>query len=489
MFWDPMEDTIENSDIAGLQKALDLETEVHIQLEDKIELWGKYMILASGRSSTEFLDVFFQHKNLKGIFLETAPGIGQLNSAFVNACTGGKLENAKYLSEIGGGKIDMCRVERSMFSIIRNGHLHVVKYLIETGRSIKSCEEECLETAASKGDLCLVIFVLNLDLKLDLNQAYENAGDGGHLNVLQYLDSLHPGKDVLDDGRGEALIYASRKNHFEVVKYLCKNFNFGCEISYAAQDAAAAGFDALVKFFIEVGVDVNDEGRMLSRSARSGNIELTKYLFSTGVNVTYKTSAIIDAIMSGSMEIVELFIGKGYSLNVITRPQGLLCDLLIEGHLEMFKYVSKTLGIDCKAVSNIYLETSIYLETRQYTKMSKNIHIMEYILTEILPDLFTKSYHVGRLMKKAVKKDSLDLLKCFIRHYFSHSERHSLLVKAIKHKSVRITKFLIEKVLDQDDLVKACTEIEARQKYYAQNWHIYAIKYLKELITSTNSDH
>ena len=111
----------------------------------------------------------------------------------------------KYLVE-NGADIHTCD-DIALCLYAKNGHLEVVKYLVENGANIHAHEEAALRWSADKG----------------------------HLEVVKYL--VKHGADVHADD-DFALCFAAAQGHLEVVKYLVEN---GANI-HACDEAALCWF-------------------------------------------------------------------------------------------------------------------------------------------------------------------------------------------------------------------------------------------------------
>jgi hypothetical protein len=76
-----------------------------------------------------------------------------------------------------------------LISASRNGHLSVVKYLVEHGANIHALNDVALNDASTKGHLDIVKYLVehgaNIHASNDL--ALFNAGMNGHLDVVKYL--------------------------------------------------------------------------------------------------------------------------------------------------------------------------------------------------------------------------------------------------------------------------------------------------------------
>jgi ankyrin repeat protein len=104
-----------------------------------------------------------------------------------------------------------------------NGHLEVVKYLVDNGA--------------------------------DVNGGIESASKNGQFEILKYL--VENGADVNHDG-GWIIVEASMNGHLEVVKYLVEN---GADVTLndnrAIKNASELGKMEVVKYLAEHGADID----------------------------------------------------------------------------------------------------------------------------------------------------------------------------------------------------------------------------------------
>lgn len=101
----------------------------------------------------------------------------------------------------------------------KNGHISVVKFLIEKGALINSEDDESLRLAASNGHFEVVNLLIsngaNIHAKHD--QALRFAAANGHLEMVQLLLSNGADKTTLDN---EAARLAAKNGHLEILKML-----------------------------------------------------------------------------------------------------------------------------------------------------------------------------------------------------------------------------------------------------------------------------
>ncbi len=129
-----------------------------------------------------------------------------------------------------------------------NGHLAVVKYLVERGADIHTDNNIALSFASENGHLPVVKYLVKnkADIRADNDYALRHASEYGHLPVVKYL--VERGADIhaLND---DALRIASYNGHLPVVKYLVEHkANIHANNNEALRNASIKGHLKIVKY-------------------------------------------------------------------------------------------------------------------------------------------------------------------------------------------------------------------------------------------------
>jgi len=100
-----------------------------------------------------------------------------------------------------------------------NGHLEIVKFLVENGANIHAVDDCALRWAAESGHLEVVKYLVENGANIHAkdNWALCWAARNGHLKIVKYL--VENGADIHADNN-YAFCWAACNGHFEVVKYL-----------------------------------------------------------------------------------------------------------------------------------------------------------------------------------------------------------------------------------------------------------------------------
>ena len=134
------------------------------------------------------------------------------------ACTNGNLERVKELISV---KVQ----NRALKLVAEYGHLDIVKYLIERGADIHTCDDYSLRIASCCGHLKVVQYLIENGADIHANDiqfsitchALRLACWNGHLDVVKCL--LKNGADIPDMDLGNPSTY-EYYGHLEIVEYM-----------------------------------------------------------------------------------------------------------------------------------------------------------------------------------------------------------------------------------------------------------------------------
>ena len=243
---------------------------------------------------------------------EAGPQTGEdLAAAVMRAATVGDLGALRQLFKSSPAVTSRLR-EQALTRAAAHGHGHVVRYLQESGASIRSDDDAALREAAAHGHLGIVRYLhqheadlSSLDHEalrraigaghfpvvrylhqngLDIREgfdAFSDAAAGGHLDVVRYLHQHGADLSSLDH---EALRRAIGAGHLPVVRYLHQNGLDTREGFDAFLDAAAGGHLDVVRYLHHHGADIGvGDGEALVRAAAHGHAHVIEYLHSNGV--------------------------------------------------------------------------------------------------------------------------------------------------------------------------------------------------------------
>jgi ankyrin repeat protein len=115
----------------------------------------------------------------------------------------------------------------------------------------------------------------------------------------------------------EVLLIAAKDNCFALAKFLVEN---GMEISDMAMDLAIqSGSSEIVKLFLEHGatLDVTSNNRYVADAAANDNLDMVKFFVELGADVdTYKGLALEIACQHNNIDIVKYLVANGANVNI-----------------------------------------------------------------------------------------------------------------------------------------------------------------------------
>ena len=168
------------------------------------------------------------------------------NEGLLYSARDGHLSVVKYLIEMGANIHDGNDYAIRMAS--ENGHLSVVEYLVEHGANVNELDSDALNMASSNGYLSVVEYLVEngADIHAENNYALRWAAGNGHLSVVEYL--VKHGADIHALG-DVALRVAVYHCHLEIVKYLVEHgANIDIVDDYAIKRAIKNGYLEMGKY-------------------------------------------------------------------------------------------------------------------------------------------------------------------------------------------------------------------------------------------------
>jgi hypothetical protein len=165
---------------------------------------------------------------------------------FFIGCREGHLEVVKYLVE---RRVDVHTTnDLALTRACQYGRLEVVKYLVEKGVDIHADNQWFLQSACEYGHLEVVKYLVEkgADVHAQNDWFLQSACEYGHLEVVKYL--IEHGADVHAEN-DHALRLASGNGHFEVVKYLVeKGANVRAVDIQSSEWASGEAYSQIARF-------------------------------------------------------------------------------------------------------------------------------------------------------------------------------------------------------------------------------------------------
>jgi hypothetical protein len=191
--------------------------------------------------------------------------------------------------------------------------------------------EYFLEKRIQKGDLEALKYLIEHHEESDAkpkNESLMSASFNGHLTLVKYLVENGADLNATNYRDDTVLIQASFGGHLDVIKYLAE---IGADLNARGYkndtvliDAAYSGFLKVVEYLVENGADLNAIGSWdqtaLMNAAISDRVEIVKYLAEKGADLNAKNNkgetAFSIASAFGHLDIVEYLAGKGVHINM-----------------------------------------------------------------------------------------------------------------------------------------------------------------------------
>ena len=192
-----------------------------------------------------------------------------------------------FISMLGGDKMDQNILNKMLIKMTKEGSLKGVSMMVSKGANILARNDVALRWASKNGHLEIVKYLVeqgaDIHTQIDVNDALIKAILNGHLEVVRYL--IEHGADIHAQN-DSALRWASHNGHLEVVKHLVEHgADVHAEDDHALRLASEHGHLDIVKYLTEHGADVHAENDDALKEAREwGHLEVVKYLESASKN-------------------------------------------------------------------------------------------------------------------------------------------------------------------------------------------------------------
>lgn len=217
----------------------------------------------------------------------------------------------------------------------KNGHESIIRTLIAAGADIWNTGVTTYTSRVEPG----FEHYYPLSYSVRGTSAFELASQGGHLHILQFIETLGP---IHAELWFKCLCVAADHAHTSIIKYITdrKLTDICARDNYALRFSAAKGNLEAVKLLVENGANVNAKsGQAIKWAAEKGRFDVVKYLLKKGsisrieafelaaehAHITIikyfvdkdivddRDSALQFAAASGNVEIAEYLIKKGVS--------------------------------------------------------------------------------------------------------------------------------------------------------------------------------
>ena len=248
-----------------------------------------------------------------------------------------------------------------------NGHLEILKYLIEfkdqsfpeekykeipVAKLLQKmgpwCAEMAIKDAIENGHCEVVKYLLQQRLA-KYSKTLGRATRAENVNMVrglveQIADLTRIKKGAFDEAAYEAVL----RGNFEILKYLVEqgantNAIYGKGLYSQNENALAAACRLnkleIVKFLVEQGEDIHTQCKQaLCNAVLSGNLDMVKFLLDQGADIhAQNDQALYDAVFSGNLDMVEFLVEQGANIHA-QEERTLICACRL-GHLEIVEYL------------------------------------------------------------------------------------------------------------------------------------------------------
>lgn len=294
---------------------------------------------------------------------------------------------------------------RALSAVAGEGHLKIVKYLIEQGAlmgiQFTNDINIALNTATRGGHLKVMEYLMAQG-PYDLNQAIYGAAEGGHLEIFKSLIELK----IFDSAKVEpvpVLVGTGQGIQFndlnitisKSLNYVAEGINKYSVIERIDKERKEIERREIVEYLISLaarnGIQfTNDFGNMLSAAAENGHLEIVKYLIDHyNIQTNDLNNALLKGVRWGNLEITKYLVEHEASdLNRVLIAVGSKNRLLIIEHLMSqgatdLKRGLRLTGEDIHAYLN-YLIDNPQTQVINYLEISNKLIQNQKIDTQII---------------------------------------------------------------------------------------------------------
>ncbi|KAJ5557005.1 hypothetical protein N7494_000920 [Penicillium frequentans] len=356
-------------------------------------------------------------------------GLHEVVQKFINA--EGMWKSQSYYWERGADMtITTADGSSLIFSAARNGHVEVVKLLINEGADFKEPEHTygstLLQAATDSGNINIV--QLLLDYGADVS-AKNNAGVtplltaswDGYLDIVSLLLSKEADVDAADKNGFSPLNAALSEGQLEIAKLLLShnaNIQISTEHGWTSLHfASRTGLLEIVRMLIDKGADINSTNRHgwtpLFIACYFGHVDVASLLISHEATVDARDklnkTPLDSASTSGYVDIVNLLLERGADIES-TDNDGwtALIKASSGGHLEVVQLLTDN-GAQIEATDNIGWTALITASNGGHLQIVQ-------LLLEHGADVNATSKHVGTALTNAAYKGHLEIVQLLLEH-------------------------------------------------------------------------
>ena len=315
---------------------------MEILLQNEIEIKNKHFEWICKNNKLEMLKLVFKYGrnlNFKDAakiavqnrfdnmidYLQSINLITKSENNLLMACKNGdfnKVKRSKYIR---------CYEDQPLVEACAEGHIKIVKYLIDNDCDINCQHGKPLAMACLKQNMELIKFLIDngASVNSDFDLPFNMACKSGNLKIVKFL--IKNGFEPMDDAIG-GYIETCINNHTHILKFLIeKNIgvyhNVQNEFNYACENKFYEIIDILIKYpAINDEVMYIDFEHPLKEACKTGNLEIVKLLIDVyDVNIMDMLESseeleygfFMTAFKHKQIEIVKYLLEKGLPVDIL----------------------------------------------------------------------------------------------------------------------------------------------------------------------------
>ena len=214
-----------------------------------------------------------------------------------------------------------------------------------------------------------------------------NACRNGHLHVVDYLiDKCGAYEDPINNKKETPFLIASKSNNIFIQNYFINKFNYPKNFEPNIFKACQKGDLESLKYLIEkCDFDINSSNEsnqsLLHLATNSGNLTMIEYLISKGENIEIKdnneSTPLLYACKMYNRPIVEYLISKGANIGAKDKSGNFTIHIAAQnGQLEIVQYLIEKQNVD-KDMKGYKETTPLHLASQK-----GHLPIVEYLISK-----------------------------------------------------------------------------------------------------------
>ncbi|XP_067648871.1 ankyrin repeat domain-containing protein 50-like [Haliotis asinina] len=322
--------------------------------------------LPSSDEKHNYPEAFLQHEGDKQ---ETFP-----NSPLHEACRKGNLSRVRLILHQGLAYVNIRDEKHGRTPLMvaaQEGHCRIFDFLIRQGANMSEVDNDCnnvLQWAWKGGHVGMKECVLrqySINISAKNMRPLMQAAMKGYRDVAEFLVSIGSNVSQVNDDGNNALHFACRGGHLDVVKYL---------LSHTSVDINRNGNMGRTPLMVAVIYGYRDVCELLMQNGAD-----VSHVDDNGDNVLHL------ACKGGQMDVVKYLLSQA-SVDINTRGKGALTPLMVAvtyGHNDVFKFLMRN-GANASQVDD-YGNNVLHLACR-----SREMDVVKYLLSQTSVDINRK---------------------------------------------------------------------------------------------------